>query len=123
MTLNCITHNKSRATGSCQICDKTFCSECLENYRGLLLCSGHHLLAQKSCWTSIKSVRLSSENPKKGLMLQEIKEKLWEEMSLPAYIITHYRLNLELDIIESHMDLYVRREDQNFFKEKLKDQA
>jgi len=122
MTLNCITHKDSRASGSCQICEQTFCGECLQGYRNLLLCSKHNALAQKASWTSIKSVRLSSDNPKEGLLLQKVKEILWKDLSLPAYIITHYRLNLELDLIESHMDLYVRREDQDFFKERL-DQA
>ena len=123
MTLNCITHKESRATGSCQICDLTYCGECMENYRNILLCSKHHQLAQKANWISIKTVKLSSLDPKEGISLQEIKETLWQQENLPAYIITHYRINIEKDLIESHMDLYVRREDKDLFKEKMKDQA
>lgn len=123
MTLNCITHKENRATGSCQICEETFCGNCLVKHRNLLVCSLHHKLVSKSSWTSIKTVMLTSENPKEGLRLQEIKERLWKEENLPAYIITQYRLNLEQDLIESHMDLFVRREDQDFFKKRLKDQA
>jgi hypothetical protein len=123
MEANCKTHLERRATGGCQICENTFCSECLENYRNILLCPKHHQLAIKENWISVKTVRLSSENPQEGIKLQKLKESVWKRENLPAYIITHYRINIESDVIESHMDLYVRRQDEDQFKEKLKDQA
>lgn len=123
MEANCKTHLEKRATGGCQICEGTFCEECLEIYRNILLCPKHHQLAIKASWISVKTIRLSSENPQEGIKLQELKESVWKKENLPAYIITHYRINIESDVIESHMDLYVRRQDEDQFKEKLKDQA
>ncbi|TDJ05900.1 MAG: hypothetical protein E2O68_05700 [Deltaproteobacteria bacterium] len=121
MAANCNTHTDRRATGGCQICEQTFCKDCLENYRNILLCSKHHQLAEKARWISIKTVRPSSENPEEGILLQKLKESMWKQEGLPAFIITHYKINLESDLIESHMDLFVRRVDRDTFKEKLKD--
>ena len=118
MAANCKTHLEKRATGGCQICEHTFCEDCLEKFRNILLCPKHHQLDIKANWIPIKNVMLSSENPRPGIRLQELKETLWKNENLPAYIITHYRINLEMDEIESHMDLYVRKQDQNQFFEK-----
>ena len=123
MTFKCSTHNEKRATGGCQICEQTFCESCLKAFRKILLCEQHHQLAQKANWISIKTIELSSDRPEDGIRMQQIKETLWNEKSLPAYILTHYRINIEKDLIESHMNLYVRQEDKDLFKEKIEDQA
>lgn len=117
----CVNHPKKESSGICGICNDTFCDSCLSKHDNLNFCKLHFDLFLNSQWKEICNITTTPDNPEKGTALYNLKENLWNEKSIPSYVVTHYRINFDGDFIESHIGLFCRDQDEIHFKERLSD--
>ncbi len=120
---NCYNHPQIPSTGTCSICNKTFCETCLKEFEKLNFCTNHYQLFLKHEWDEIDTVKTTPDQPEKALYLYRFKEKIWAKDNIPTYIITHYKINIDDDHIESHVKLFARKEEVVLLKEKLKEEG
>jgi len=113
----CINHETIEGVGTCAICCDTFCDKCIKDVDKLNFCPEHFRLYNESEWKEVYSVKTTAETPEKGVSLYNLKTETWKKEKTPSFIMTHYKLDLEEDIIESHVKLYVRKVDSASFSE------
>jgi hypothetical protein len=115
----CDHHPQEMSVGTCDICEKAFCSHCLKNHKNLHFCPEHLQLFLMSQWSQVVSVKTSADEPKSGVYLYNLKQELWKE-EIPTYMETQYKINIDNDHIESFVALFSRDKDLSFIKTKLK---
>jgi len=115
----CTNHDTIEGVGNCSICSDTFCDKCLKNLDNLNFCPEHFRLYNENDWEEIYSVISNSDTPEKGVALYEFHTHKWKESKTPSYIMTHYKINLHEDIIESYVKLYVIKENCEELKTEL----
>ncbi len=108
----CANHPDIIAQGMCAICAELFCETCLKAYEMLHFCNEHYELFINHKWVEIETVKTSPNDPESGLSLYTHKEKMWRERKIPSYIMTHYKIDIENDLIESHIKLYAMDSDR-----------
>lgn len=116
---NCHLHPKEPSEGACAICDHYFCKSCLKSQQSLLFCREHVNLYLNSDWTEVHSIKSTPQDPEAGVAVVEWKKGMWERESLPMYIQTHYKINLEGDQIESWVVLFARGKEQEEIKKRV----
>lgn len=104
----CKLHPKTEASGTCAICLGSFCETCIKNHETLMFCPTHYKVFLEHKWQDIQTVKTTPNNPHDGVQLYEYKKELWTNEEIPAYVMTHYKLNYEGDYIESYIMLFVR---------------
>ena len=116
----CVNHSTIEGVGMCSICSDTFCDKCLKNLDNLNFCPEHFKLYNENEWEEIDSVKSSSETPEMGIELYKFKTQKWKENEIPSFIMTHYKINLHEDLIESYVKLFVISSSSHLLKEELK---
>lgn len=108
---HCHNHPDQESVGSCLICEDVFCENCLIEHESMHFCRDHFRLFANSRWKQITDVRTTPDTPEEGLFIYNFKRDMWKEKSIPSFVITHYKINVEEDYIESFIQLNVREED------------
>lgn len=107
----CVNHPEQNAIATCAICEDAICENCHKDWEGLHLCPEHFGLYGKHTWIEIAEIRTTPSAPEKGHKLYHFKHKLWNDEKVPAYLVTHYKIDVDGDHIESWVKLYAREED------------
>ena len=116
----CIHHKEEASVGSCLICEEVFCEECLIEHDGMHFCKEHFRIFANHKWKQITDVKTTPDTPEEGVFIHDFKRELWKERNLPTFVMTHYKINIESDYIESFIQLNVREEDAEKLVEELK---
>ena len=114
----CHNHPEEQSMGSCLICEEVFCENCLVEHDGLYFCKEHFRVYAGNKWKQITDVKTTPDTPMDGLYIYHFKRKVWKEQNIPSFILTHYKINIESDFIESFIQLNVLEKDA----ERLSDQ-
>lgn len=115
----CALHPQEPSEGSCAICAKYFCANCLKTHGTLSFCREHLNIFLSSEWHEVYTVKSTPENPEAGVKVVEWKNNLWEEEGTPLYLETHYKINVEGDLIESWVVLFAREVEKEVVKKRL----
>lgn len=113
----CENHPNEQAQGICAICEGSYCEKCLKEDESLNFCPEHFNTYLENSWLSFHKVRTTPTESENGIILYSLKQNLWQRHGIPTYIITHYKIDVESDIVESHVHLYVREGDKKFITE------
>lgn len=116
---NCHFHEKEPGKGSCCMCEKSCCESCLKEYDGLTFCPEHLRTFSENKWIDITNVKTTPNNPEAAIYIYEFKKELWKNRNIPTYIVTHYKINIDGDHIESYVMLYVRSQDEENLRNKI----
>jgi hypothetical protein len=119
----CSFHDKEFAVSSCAICEKLLCENCDKADDTLHFCPEHFNLYLTNKWTAITNIKTTPETPEAGHHIYSFKNSNWANHQIPGYIITHYRINVESDFIESYVQLFVLEDEADELKIKLENQS
>lgn len=117
---SCHHHPEVSSTGSCLICEDVFCDNCLVEHENLYFCKEHFKVFANHKWKQITDVKTTPDTPTDGLFVYNFKRHLWTSENTPSFILTHYKINLEQDYIESFVQLNVRDEDAERLEVEIK---
>ena len=106
----CENHPDVPSVGSCLICEDVFCDQCLVEHDGLYFCKEHFRLFANNKWKQITDIRTTPDTPEEGHYIYSYKRYLWKEKQVPSFVLTHYKINIEEDFIESFIQLNVLEE-------------
>lgn len=112
----CKNHKDEASVGSCLICEEVFCKECLSEIDGLSFCKEHATIYVSTSWRKISDIKTTPQSPEEGIVAWEKKRQVWKSLNIPSYIVTHYKINIEDDFIESYVQLHVPEGKEDFFK-------
>jgi len=115
----CFNHPEQNAQGTCAICENSFCEKCLWEHEKTLFCPEHYRVFMDSKWVELMQIQSTPDKPESALALYDLKAQAWEK-KIPTYIVTHYKINLDGDQIESHVTLFGRDQDAEKLKDQLK---
>ena len=107
----CIHHPDIPSVASCLICEEVFCEDCLVEHESMHFCKEHFRTFANNKWKQITDVRTTPDTPEDGLFIYNFKRDLWQDKNIPTFVMTHYKINIENDFIESFIQLNVREED------------
>lgn len=115
----CALHPQEPSEGACAICAKFFCENCLKTHGTLSFCREHINVFLNAQWVEAFTVKSSPEHPEDGVKVVEWKNKVWDQEGTPLYVETHYKINVEGDLIESWIVLFAREADATEIKKRL----
>ena len=115
----CQLHPQEPSEGSCAICAKYFCANCLKTHRTLSFCRDHLNVFLSAQWEEAFSVRSTPDDPEAGVKVVDWKNRVWEEEGIPLYLETHYKIQVEGDLIESWIVLFSRENEKADIKKRL----
>lgn len=107
----CLNHHDILAIGTCLICEEVFCDLCLADHESMHFCKEHFKLYASNNWKQITDIKTTPDTPEEGLHVYNFKRNLWRKKNTPSFVITHYKINIENDYIESFIQLNVREFD------------
>lgn len=107
--LFCINHLKEKSVGVCLICEDSFCEKCLTDHQGMSFCKEHYAIFTANEWKHITDLKTTPQNPTEGIFIYNFKRAMWKNKKIPSFILTHYKINTDLDHIESYVQLYVKK--------------
>ncbi len=107
----CHTHPNDPAVGICAICKKSLCEKCVREEDKIIFCPEHFQTYLSTDWVEVAFVTTTPDLPEKGLFIYQFQEKNWQESQTPTFIVTHYKINVESDHIESHIKLMAKKTD------------
>lgn len=107
----CIHHTDAPSVGSCLICEEVFCVDCLIDHESMHFCKEHFRTFASYKWKQITDERTTPDTPENGLYIYNFKRDLWLNKNIPSFVMTHYKINIENDYIESFIQLNVREDD------------
>ena len=113
---NCDVHKNERAVALCSVCKTSMCDHCVREDENIYFCSTHFKTYISSEWVELTSVRTTADSPEAGIHIYHFQESLWQKEKTPTYIVTHYKIDVTDDQIESHVKLMVRKEDKELLK-------
>lgn len=103
----CENHPDIPSVGSCLICEDVFCEQCLIEHDSLYFCKEHFKTFANNKWKQITDVRTTPNTPEDGLYIYHFKRHIWHDKKIPSFVLTHYKINIEEDYIESFIQLNV----------------
>lgn len=103
----CENHPDVPSVGSCLICEDVFCEQCLIEHDSLYFCKEHFKTFANNKWKQITDVRTTPNTPEDGLYIYHFKRHIWHDKKIPSFVLTHYKINIEEDYIESFIQLNV----------------
>ncbi len=103
----CTNHKDQNSIGGCLICEDVFCEACLVEHEGMYFCRDHFKIFANNKWKQITDQITTPETPEDGLYIWDFKRYLWKEKSIPSFVLTHYKINVDNDFIESYVQLNV----------------
>lgn len=109
----CQNHTETASAGSCLICEDVFCENCLIEHEGLYFCREHFKVFTNHKWKQITDVKTTPHTPEDGLFVWDFKRLLWKKDNIPTFVLTHYKINVESDFIESYVQLNVLEEHED----------
>lgn len=115
----CHVHENELGRGVCNICERSCCETCLKEYDGLSFCSEHLRTFSENKWVDITNIKTTPNNPEAAMFIYQFKKEQWSNFNIPTYIVTHYKINIDGDHIESYVMLYVRSQDEEILKNKI----
>jgi hypothetical protein len=115
----CSNHKDLPTVGSCLICEDVFCESCLIEHEGMYFCRDHFKIYANFKWIQVTDFKTNANEPEAGLFIYEFKRKAWSKKGIPSFVLTHYKINVEDDLIESYIQLHVRLEDEVEFAKGL----
>ncbi len=107
----CIHHKEAPSVGSCLICEEVFCVDCLVEHESMHFCKEHFRTFANYKWKQITDERTTPDTPEDGLYIYNFKRQLWLNKNIPSFVMSHYKINIESDFIESFIQLNVREDD------------
>jgi hypothetical protein len=107
----CIHHKDAPSVAACLICEEVFCVDCLVDHESMHFCKEHFRTFASYKWKQITDVRTTPDTPEDGLYIYNFKRDIWLEKNIPSFVMTHYKINIENDYIESFIQLNVREDD------------
>jgi len=116
----CHLHPQEPSEGSCAICGRYFCASCLKGHGTLTFCREHLNTFLSSGWAEVFTVKSTPEQPEAGVKVVEWKNQIWENEGTPLYVETHYKINVEGDMIESWIVLFAREAEKEVVKKRLR---
>lgn len=122
LTINrgaCFFHEQNYSQGLCAICEKSLCELCVKSHDKLLFCPDHYQTFLNHKWEKLETIKTTPETPMEGIELYTFKHHIWNENETPTYLITHYAINVENDLIESYVTLFVREQELQILKDKF----
>lgn len=119
--LFCPNHPDEPGEVSCAICDQLFCKRCIKPFKNLHFCKEHLPLLMKNDWEEVLTVKTSTEDPDEGVRLYAAKKKLYLKRSIPTYIETHYKINVDHDYIETYLVVFSLLENIDSVRQELTD--
>ena len=119
--LFCPNHTEEPGEASCAICDKLFCKTCIKPFKSMHFCREHLTLIMQHDWEEVLTLKTSTHHPEDGVKLFDIKKQLLQELNLPTYIETHYKINVDQDYIETYLVLFSIKENVGLIKKNLSD--
>lgn len=108
----CKNHTETATAGSCLICEDVFCESCLIEHEGMYFCREHFKIFANYKWKQITDVKTTPNTPEDGLYIWDFKRDIWNNRNIPSFVLTHYKINVDDDFIESYVQLNVREEDE-----------
>lgn len=106
----CENHPDVPSVGSCLICEDVFCEQCLIEHDSLYFCKEHFKTFANNKWKQITDVKTTPNTPEDGLYIYHFKRHIWQDQKIPSFVLTHYKINIEEDFIESFIQLNVVEE-------------
>jgi hypothetical protein len=119
--LFCPNHPSEPGEVTCSICDDLFCHSCIRPYKSMHLCKEHFPLMMRHNWSEVFTLKTSGHEAEEGVKLYELKKKILENQKLPSYIETHYKINVDQDIIETYLVMFCIEEQSINFQRALED--
>jgi hypothetical protein len=115
----CKIHPKEHSMGSCLMCEGDFCEDCLIEHDSLYFCKEHFKIFANNQWEKISDVLTTAETPEASFPIYKFKRNLWENEGRPSFVVTHYKINVSSDHIESYVQLHVKKDDALELKKSL----
>jgi len=115
----CSNHGEFASVGSCLICEEVFCDNCLIDHESMHFCKDHFRTFANHKWKQITDTRTTPDTPEDGLFIYNFKRDQWLNNKIPSFILTHYKINIENDYIESFIQLNVKEEDAELLSNEL----
>lgn len=103
----CTNHQDQNSIAACLICEDVFCEACLVEHDGMYFCRDHFKIFANNKWTQITDQKTTPDSPEEGLYIWDFKRYIWKEKSIPSFVLTHYKINIDNDFIESYVQLNV----------------
>lgn len=107
----CFFHKELHSEGLCAICEKALCEPCINQHDKIIFCPEHFKIFLAYKWKDLETIRTTPDTPLEGINLYNFKSNKWKNENIPMYLVTHYKINVELDQIESYVTLFVREDD------------
>jgi hypothetical protein len=112
---SCHNHKDQPTAGACLICEDVFCEKCLIEHEGMFFCKEHFKTYANHKWKQVTDFKTNANTPEDGLFIYDFKRKAWSKKGIPSFVLTHYKINVEDDLIESYIQLHVREDDELLF--------
>ncbi len=106
----CHNHPDKNSIGSCLICEEVFCENCLIEHDGMFFCKEHFKIFANNEWEQISDVKTTPDTPMDSMYIWDFKRQLWNDEKIPSFVLTHYKINVENDFIESYVQLNVKKD-------------
>lgn len=115
----CKNHAELPSQATCLICEDTFCEKCLIEHDSMQFCKEHFKTFSQNRWMNITDIKTTPNAPHEALHIYHFKRKIWKEQQTPSYILTHYKINIDEDFIESFVQLFVIKDQSEHLKLEL----
>lgn len=115
----CENHPEVASVGSCLICEDVFCEKCLVEHENMYFCKEHFKTFANNKWKQITDVKTTPNTPEDGLYIYHFKRHIWKDKQTPSFVLTHYKINIEEDFIESFVQLNVLEADADGLAEDI----
>lgn len=116
---HCPNHKENTPVGTCLICEEAFCEECLIEHESLYFCKEHFRTYADNKWEKITDILTTAETPEASMHVYDFKRDLWQFEKVPTFVLTHYKINVAEDIIESYVQLHVRENEVQELSKRL----
>ncbi|MBC7713830.1 MAG: hypothetical protein H7177_10855 [Rhizobacter sp.] len=115
----CENHPDTPSVGACLICEDVFCEKCLIEHDSLYFCKEHFRVFANNKWKQITDVKTTPNTPDDGLFIYHFKRHIWRDNETPSFVLTHYKINIEEDFIESFIQLNVIEKDADRLSDEI----
>ena len=117
---HCPEHPDKPTSGKCALCEKNFCDECLFSPDGPSFCREHVGVYLGTTWAELGEIKTTPTTPYTAEHLYKTKRELLEGGEIPSFILTNYKINTEIDSIESYVCLCVPQEKKETVMERIR---
>lgn len=117
---HCLNHQELPSLASCLICEEVFCDKCIIEHSGMYFCKEHFRVYTNHKWIQVTDQKTTPDSPESGQFIWDLKRQVWKKENIPSFILTHYKINIENDYIESFIQLNIPESHKHFFENELK---